>query len=85
VNHALEIGVFTEETGEGPVLRGTFGYSPALVPEHVVADLVECWVAALEALAGHAASGDAGGFTPSDLTLGGLDQSEIDEFALEFG
>ncbi|MBM7458207.1 non-ribosomal peptide synthetase [Rhodococcus coprophilus] len=85
VNHALEIGVFTDETVEGPMLRGSFGYSPALVPEHLVADLVSAWVAALEALALHASAGDAGGFTPSDLTLGGLDQSEIDEFAMEFG
>ena len=85
VNHALEIGVFTDETAEGPMLRGTFGYSPALVAEHLVADLVSAWVAALEALVRHASTGDAGGFTPSDLTLGGLDQSEIDEFAMEFG
>lgn len=85
VNHALEIGVFTDETAEGPMLRGTFGYSPALVHEQVVADLVDTWVQALGALARHSSTGEAGGFTPSDLTLAGLDQSEIDEFALEFG
>ncbi|MFD6675724.1 amino acid adenylation domain-containing protein [Rhodococcus zopfii] len=85
VSHAVEIGVLTEDTPGGPVLRGTFGYSPGLVPEQVVAELAENWIGALGALAGHASADDAGGFTPSDLTLGDLDQSEIDEFSLEFG
>ena len=85
VSHAVEIGVLTEDTPAGPVLRGTFGYSPGLVSEQTVAELAGNWVAALGALAGHASADDAGGFTPSDLTLGGLDQSEIDEFSLEFG
>ncbi|NLV80315.1 MAG: amino acid adenylation domain-containing protein [Rhodococcus sp.] len=85
VSHAVEIGVLTEDTSEGPVLRGTFGYSPGLVSEQLVATLAEYWVGALGALAGHAEVDGAGGFTPSDLTLTDLDQSEIDEFSLEFG
>ena len=85
VAHAVEIGVLTDDSGAGPVLRGTFGYSPGLVPEATVAALAAEWTAALTALAGHSEHEDAGGFTPSDLTLGDLDQAEIDDFALEFG
>ncbi|MEU5840866.1 amino acid adenylation domain-containing protein [Rhodococcus sp. NPDC047139] len=85
VAHAVEIGVYTDDSGAEPVLRGSFGYSPGLVPEATVSALAHEWIAALTALAGHSAREDAGGFTPSDLTLGDLDQSEIDDFALEFG
>ncbi|MFC9361579.1 amino acid adenylation domain-containing protein [Rhodococcus sp. NPDC057014] len=84
VSHALEIGALTEESDDGPVLRATWGYSPAVLSEALVTELAEGWVAALTALAGHAGLETAGGYTPSDLTLGELDQSEIDEFELEF-
>ncbi|GAF44672.1 non-ribosomal peptide synthetase [Rhodococcus wratislaviensis] len=84
VSHALEIGALTEESEEGPVLRATWGYSPSVLSEAVVTELAHGWVAALTALAGHAGLETAGGYTPSDLTLGELDQSEIDEFELEF-
>lgn len=85
VSHAIEVGAVTEETPAGPVLRATWGYATGVVPASVVAELAHGWVAALCALADHAARDDAGGFTPSDLTLSDLDQSEIDDFALEFG
>lgn len=85
VAHAVEIGVFTDDSGDRPVLRGTFGYSPGLIGEATVDALAKAWTDALGALAGHSADETAGGFTPSDLTLGDLDQSEIDEFSLEFG
>ncbi|MGN0124309.1 MAG: hypothetical protein ACI38R_13840, partial [Rhodococcus sp. (in: high G+C Gram-positive bacteria)] len=85
VAHAVEIGVLTDDSGAEPVLRGMFGYSPDLVRVETVSALADEWVAALRALAGHASDEDAGGFTPSDLTLDDLDQSEIDDFALEFG
>ncbi|MFV9430760.1 amino acid adenylation domain-containing protein [Rhodococcus aetherivorans] len=85
VAHAVEIGVLTDDSGADPVLRGMFGYSPDLVPAETVSALADEWIAALRALAGHASDEDAGGFTPSDLTLDDLDQSEIDDFALEFG
>ncbi|MBS9373880.1 non-ribosomal peptide synthetase [Rhodococcus sp. B50] len=85
VAHAVEIGVLTDDSGAEPVLRGMFGYSPDLVPAATVAALADEWIAALRALAGHSANEDAGGFTPSDLTLDDLDQAEIDDFALEFG
>ncbi|MGW3480820.1 amino acid adenylation domain-containing protein [Rhodococcus indonesiensis] len=85
VSHAIEVGAVTEETPAGPVLRATWGYATGVVPASVVSELAHGWVAALCALADHTARDDAGGFTPSDLTLSDLDQSEIDEFALEFG
>ncbi|PTR28868.1 non-ribosomal peptide synthase protein (TIGR01720 family)/amino acid adenylation domain-containing protein [Rhodococcus sp. OK519] len=84
VSHAVEIGAVTEDTEHGPVLRATWGFSPAVVDAEVVTSLAGAWVDALCALSGHCAGDAAGGLTPSDLTLADLDQSEIDEFEMEF-
>ena len=52
-------------------LSKTFGHVQALADD---------WVRALRALVEHAAHPEAGGHTPSDLTLVSLSQDEIDEF-----
>jgi hypothetical protein len=42
--------------------------------------LAELWFGALQALVEVADRADAGGLTPSDVTLASLSQSEIEEF-----
>ncbi|WP_084351054.1 non-ribosomal peptide synthetase [Millisia brevis] len=85
VSHALEIGAVTEEHDGRPVLRATFGYVAALVPEPVVSELARSWVRYLGLLVEHAHSGGApsAGLTPSELTADDLDQDEIEEFELD--
>jgi len=48
-----------------------------------VQELAAAWGRALDALIDYAAAG-AGGFTPSDLSLAGLGQDEIDELEEEW-
>ncbi|MCE0446744.1 hypothetical protein LT493_25725 [Streptomyces tricolor] len=48
-----------------------------------VRDLAEGWFAALTALVEHCEAPDAGGHTPSDLSLVSLSQDEIDDLEAE--
>ncbi|MFJ2744337.1 amino acid adenylation domain-containing protein [Streptomyces sp. NPDC087440] len=76
--HALEINAATQDTAEGPHLRATLSWPGALFTEAQVAELAELWHQALTALALHAENPDAGGLTPSDLSLVPLSQQYID-------
>ncbi|MFC4909840.1 amino acid adenylation domain-containing protein [Actinomadura gamaensis] len=75
--HALEVNAVTRDLPSGPELTAVWTYPDGLLGEDDVRDLAETWFAALRGLVAHAASGDAGGFTASDLLVD-LDQSEID-------
>jgi len=78
--HALEINSLTTDNATGPELTASWTWPGGLLAEQDVTDLAQGWFRALRALVDHAARPDAGGFTPSDLTLVSLDQDEIDEF-----
>lgn len=85
VSHALEIGAVTEDRDGVSIIGARFGYVPSLVPEHVATDLAQSWVRFLGYLAEHAhLGGTTIGLTPAELTAGGIDQDEIDEFELDF-
>jgi amino acid adenylation domain-containing protein/non-ribosomal peptide synthase protein (TIGR01720 family) len=83
VPYPLEINAYVEDTAAGPSLGVTWAYPRALLTDGAVADLAAGWFAALEALVRHARGPDAGGLTPSDLTLS-LSQDEIEEFEAEW-
>ncbi|WP_238009491.1 amino acid adenylation domain-containing protein [Dactylosporangium sp. AC04546] len=76
----LEITALTEVTAAGPVLRATWSYPAGLFTHDEVTALADAWRDALGALARHAAVGDAGGFTPSDMALVSIDQDRLDGF-----
>ncbi|HWG91593.1 MAG TPA: amino acid adenylation domain-containing protein, partial [Candidatus Thermoplasmatota archaeon] len=59
-------------------LQMTFTYSTSLHAEETIRGLAEAFTAALRALIGHCTSPDAGGRTPSDFPLAGLDQVTLD-------
>src|SRR5947209_8080956 len=59
----------------------SFAYGSALHREETIAALAERWVAALAGLVDHCLSPEAGGYTPSDFPLAGLDQAALDELA----
>jgi amino acid adenylation domain-containing protein/non-ribosomal peptide synthase protein (TIGR01720 family) len=71
--HALEA---TVSVTDGPRLVLECSWPGGLFDEAAVGELADDWCHALRALAAH--SGTAGGHTPSDLSLVGLDQDEID-------
>ncbi|MFE7856058.1 amino acid adenylation domain-containing protein [Streptomyces sp. NPDC057403] len=83
VAHAIEINAVTENHADGARLTVRWTWPQALFPDATVRDLAETWFRVLDALAAHGHRPDAGGHTPSDLSLVDLSQSEIDAFESE--
>ncbi|MCX4819022.1 amino acid adenylation domain-containing protein [Streptomyces sp. NBC_01142] len=83
--HALGVNARTEDRPDGPRLVADWAWAGLAVPDADAEAIARGWLRALEVLVEHAGRPDAGGFTPSDLSLvDGLDQGEIDEFENEF-
>ncbi|CAM5331138.1 hypothetical protein GCM10010329_38010 [Streptomyces spiroverticillatus] len=82
--HPLDIVALTEDHADGPRLTLSLTRSTRLLSEADLEEFAELWTEALEGLARHADDPSAGGVTPSDLTLGGLAQDEIDALQAEF-
>ncbi|MEV0189548.1 amino acid adenylation domain-containing protein [Kitasatospora purpeofusca] len=77
--YPLEIDAVVRAGADGrPELAVEWSWPQALLTEAEVAALADAWFAALDALARHTATGEAGGITPSDLGLVSLKQSQID-------
>ncbi|MFB7442506.1 amino acid adenylation domain-containing protein [Streptomyces mirabilis] len=83
VAHAIEINAVTENHADGARLTVRWTWPQALFSDATVRDLAETWFRVLDALAAHGHRPDAGGHTPSDLSLVDLSQSEIDAFESE--
>jgi amino acid adenylation domain-containing protein/non-ribosomal peptide synthase protein (TIGR01720 family) len=77
--YPLEVNALALDGPAGPRLRVTWAYPATLLTDDAVRDLAQRWFAALRGLVRHATAPGAGGVTPSDLTLGGLSQDELDE------
>jgi amino acid adenylation domain-containing protein/non-ribosomal peptide synthase protein (TIGR01720 family) len=77
--YPLEVNALALDGPVGPRLRVTWAYPATLLTDDAVRDLAQRWFAALRGLVRHATAPGAGGVTPSDLTLGGLSQDELDE------
>jgi amino acid adenylation domain-containing protein/non-ribosomal peptide synthase protein (TIGR01720 family) len=80
--HALELGSVTEDGPDGPRLVADWVWPGGLMPDEDVRDIAETWFRALRALVTHAEKPEAGGWTPSDVSLVSLTQDDID--GLEF-
>ncbi|MFB7631342.1 amino acid adenylation domain-containing protein, partial [Streptomyces sp. NPDC056149] len=78
VHHVLDINAYTKDLPEGPQLVAGWTWPTDLLKEEDVEELAEGWLRALRAVAEHAQSPDAGGYTPSDLPLVSLNQAQID-------
>lgn len=76
--HALEVTSSVTTGAKGPSLAVTCVWRGELTDGTGVGELVDDWFHALEALVTRSQAVDAGGHTPSDLSLVGLDQDEID-------
>ncbi|MFD6395326.1 amino acid adenylation domain-containing protein [Nocardia sp. NPDC060249] len=61
-------------------LEVTWAYASRLLDEADVRGLAQLWSQALRALVTHAATGDAGGRTPSDFALVTVDQPQIERW-----
>ncbi|MDX6355555.1 MAG: hypothetical protein QOF98_2458, partial [Streptomyces sp.] len=83
VPHLLDLTAMVREEAAGPVLTAVWTWAGRHLPDTEVQELAAAWGRALDALIDYAAAG-AGGFTPSDLSLAGLGQDEIDELEEEW-
>ncbi|WBB93320.1 non-ribosomal peptide synthetase [Verrucosispora sp. WMMC514] len=76
--HVLEVNAFVRETAGGARLVADLTWPAALLTPDEVAEIAGLWGDALDALARHAATPDAGGLTPSELSMVSLSQQNID-------
>ncbi|AMW13850.1 hypothetical protein A4E84_32730 [Streptomyces qaidamensis] len=76
--HALDLAAVTRDSARGPELTAHWLYAADLLPSREVGRIADAWVRALEALVEHARRPETGGYTPSDMPLVELSQSEID-------
>ena len=78
--YALAVNAVAQDGPDGPRLVAAWSWPGPLFTDDDVQRLADSWFRALAAVVAHAARPDAGGFTPSDLSLLTLSQDEIDEF-----
>ncbi|MFJ9679415.1 amino acid adenylation domain-containing protein [Streptomyces sp. NPDC101194] len=74
----LDINALVTETADGPRLAARLGCPRGLLSTEDVQELADLWRDALTALAGYAATAEAGGLTPSDVPLVSVTQAELD-------
>ncbi|MFE3261856.1 amino acid adenylation domain-containing protein [Nocardia sp. NPDC059229] len=77
-NASLDINAIVTDGEDGPRLGAAFSFPRGLLEAERVQEFADLFVAALTALAEHAKRPDAGGFTPSDLALVKVTQSDIE-------
>ncbi|MFC4496458.1 amino acid adenylation domain-containing protein [Streptomyces ovatisporus] len=78
VGHALEVNAVMLDGTDGPRLRAVWSWPRELADPAAATALTELWTRALTALVDHVQHSDAGGWTPSDLPLVDLGQSDIE-------
>jgi len=66
-------------------LRISWRYSEALHERSTIERLAWAYIDALKGLIDHCRSSEAGGFTPSDFPLAGLDQAQLEKIATRVG
>ncbi|MBU3864888.1 amino acid adenylation domain-containing protein [Streptomyces sp. 4503] len=76
--HTVDITAMTQDLPDGPHLVADVSWAGELLSEDEVNELGQNWLTALTALVRHAEGPEAGGYSPSDLTLVPLTQDEID-------
>ncbi|WP_373863779.1 non-ribosomal peptide synthase/polyketide synthase [Nocardia rhamnosiphila] len=79
-NAVLDINAIVNSGAEGPVLSANFAYPAGLLAESQVREFADLWIAALTALAEHVRQPEAGGFTPSDMSLVRVSQGDIERW-----
>jgi amino acid adenylation domain-containing protein/non-ribosomal peptide synthase protein (TIGR01720 family) len=77
--HLLEVNALTGAGPDGLQLSVTWTWAGGVLSEASVGELARLWFVMLGALTVHALSPGAGGWTPSDLALVSLTQTEIED------
>jgi len=85
VHHVIDINAYTQDLPQGPQLLACWTWPAELLDEQDVQRLADGWLRALRAIADHAQAPDAGGYTPSDLPLVSLNQTQLDRLQSKWG
>ncbi|MFI6153051.1 amino acid adenylation domain-containing protein [Kitasatospora sp. NPDC051170] len=80
LEHVLQLTPATEDRADGPHLVANWTFADGILDRESVAELADAWFRALRALTEYALSPEAGGATPSDFPLVGLDQQEVETY-----
>ncbi|MGV9856483.1 amino acid adenylation domain-containing protein, partial [Streptomyces sp. NPDC003442] len=83
--HALELTARTHDGPHGSQLVAHWTWAGGILDEDEVRELADLWFRALDALVTHAENPNAGGLTPSDVSLSSITQDEIEAFEDELG
>ncbi|MGW7057977.1 amino acid adenylation domain-containing protein [Streptomyces sp. NPDC054904] len=78
--HALGLSAVAQDRPDGVRLVAVWSWPGELFEEEEIQRLADLWFTALAALTEYADRPEAGGLTPSDVSLLELSQDEIDEF-----
>ncbi|MDL4822175.1 condensation domain-containing protein, partial [Actinomadura opuntiae] len=78
VAHVVDVNAVVIDSEQGPALNAAITFATGVLTRDEVQELVDLWCAALTGLARQAEDPQAGGPTPSDLSLVSLAQAEID-------
>ncbi|MFD0378536.1 condensation domain-containing protein [Streptomyces sp. NPDC127112] len=83
--HAVEVNAAAHEGPDGLTLSATWTWAGNALPGPWVHDLAREWFTMLRAVVTHAARPDAGGLTPSDVSLAQVSQADLDTFESQLG
>ncbi|MFF4406841.1 condensation domain-containing protein [Streptomyces sp. NPDC001404] len=83
--HAVEVNSAAHEGPGGLVLTATWTWADNAYRAEQVRALADEWFAMLTAVAAHAQRPGTGGLTPSDVSLSGISQADLDDFASQLG
>ncbi|MEV5242009.1 amino acid adenylation domain-containing protein, partial [Streptomyces cinnamoneus] len=78
LHHVLEVNSVARETATGPSLAANWSWPREVFARQDIEDLAETWFRALRVIVEHSTRPDAGGRTPSDLSLVTLQQRDVD-------
>uniref|UniRef100_UPI003D765FBC amino acid adenylation domain-containing protein n=1 Tax=Streptomyces wuyuanensis TaxID=1196353 RepID=UPI003D765FBC len=84
MTHTLTVNAVARETASGPELLTTWAWPGRVSTAGEIRELAEAYTQTLTEVAALVESPDIGGLTPSDVSLLGLSQDEIDEFESDF-
>jgi non-ribosomal peptide synthase protein (TIGR01720 family) len=81
--HTVDLNAATVDTDAGPQLHANWTWAPSVLDRAQVSRLSRLWFDALAGICAHVGRG-GGGLTPSDITLAGLSQQQIDELQRQY-
>ena len=84
LHHSIVLDAFVRDRPDGPQLEANWSWAGHLFDQDAIGQLGRYWFEALEAFIAYARKPGAGGFTPSDISLVELNQSEIENLEAEF-